>query len=264
MGNYKTLHKEKWSNIEDACLELFSPVDDEFIRYLASNKPADTVSLTISPESGCDNVRSAHGRKYDNEAILRTLDRCEANSVPIDFHFMIGLAHESFESLDKMWALWDKILSRKTAHFLASVDFGPMVLLDLGSIAYDNPAACGYRMLYTTLSEMQHRLSDPCWVDWINYETLHMTRDDLVESIFKATETLTQLKEKYGMTDPTKAYNEMIRLRLERAIIREVRDIMRIPDEKVRLQRLKELDQIYRDPLLSYSYVITSEEEPAA
>jgi len=259
-GLLKTLHKEKWSNIEHVSLELFSPVDDEFTRYLASNKPADNIGLLISPESGCDEVRNAHGRKYDNEAILSTVDRCEANSIPIDFHFMIGLGHESFESLDRTWVLWDKILSRKTQDFFTCVDLGLMVLLDPGSIAYDNPAGCGYKMLYNTLSEMQHRLSGPSWVEWINYETLHMTRHDLVKSIFKAIETLTQLHEKYGIIDRTKAHNEMMRLKLERAIVREVQDIVRIPDEKLRSQRLKELDQIYQDPLLSYSYVLTSEE----
>ena len=39
-------------------------------------------------------------------------------------------------------------MSRNTSKFFTSVDFGPMVLLDPGSIAYENPKAFGYRMLY--------------------------------------------------------------------------------------------------------------------
>ena len=173
---------------------------------------------------------------------------------------MVGLGKESPESLREMWSMWDRILSQKTSEFFTSVDFGPMVLLDPGSIAYDNPAAFGYKMLYTTFDEMQQRLSSPSWVDWINYETRHMTRDQLVESIFKATEIWIQLYEKHGLFDRTKAHIERTRLRLEREITREVQNALKDPDEKSRSQRLKELDQIYRDPVLSYSYAITSPE----
>jgi B12-binding domain/radical SAM domain protein len=260
----KSLHKERWSKIEHVSLELFNPADDEFIRYLSSNRPADSIGLTFSPESGSDVVRGAHGRKYENTSILETDDNCAASSVPIDFHFMIGLGEESPESLKEMWALWDQIMSRTTPRFFTSVDFGPMVLLDPGSIAYENPARFGYRMVYKTFSEIQERLSSPSWVDWINYETRYMTRDQLVESIFKATEIWIQLYEKYGIFDRARAYDERIRLRVEREITREVQNVLKNPDGKERSQRLKELDQIYQDPFLSYSYGLTSEETPIA
>jgi B12-binding domain/radical SAM domain protein len=260
----KSLHREKWSKIEYVALELFNPVDDEFIRYLASNKPADSIGLTFSPESGSDSVRSAHGRSYTNESILQTNDKCSANSVPIDFHFMIGLGQESSESLKEMWSLWDRIMSRKTPRFSTSVDFGPMILLDPGSIAYENPGKFGYRMLYTTFHEMQERLSSPSWVDWINYETRYMTRDQLVESIFRATEIWIELYEKYGTFDRNRADDERIKLRVERGITREVQEVLKSPEGKERSERLKELDQIYWDRLLSYSYALTSEETPTA
>ena len=256
----KSLHKEKWSKIEYVSLELFNPVDDEFIRYLASNRPADAISVMFSPESGSDEVRIAHGRNYRNEAILETNDKCAANSVPIDFHFMIALGQESPESLNEMWILWDRIMRRKTPRFFTSVDFGPMVILDPGSIAYENPAKFGYKMLYTTFNEMQQRLVSPSWVDWINYETRYMTRDQLVESMFKATEIWIQLFERYGIFDGARAYSERMRLRLEKEITREVQNVLKNPDKEARSERLKELDQIYQDPLLSYSYVLTSEE----
>jgi B12-binding domain/radical SAM domain protein len=260
----KSLHKEKWSKIEYVSLELFNPVDDEFMRYLASNRPADAIGLTFSPESGSDEVRAAHGRRYGNEAILETIDKCAVNSVPIDFHFMIALGEESPESLNEMWSLWDRIMRRKTASFFTSVDFGPMVILDPGSIAYENPAKFGYRMLYTAFNEMRQRLASPSWVDWINYETRHMTRDRLVESMFKATEVWIRLFERYGIFDGARAYGERMRLRLEKGITREVQNVLKNPDKEARSERLKELDQIYRDPLLSYSYALTSEETPLA
>ena len=257
----KSLHKEKWSKIEHVSLELFNPVDDEFIRYLAANKPADTIALTFSPESGSDEVRRAFGRNYTNQAILETNIKCATSSIPIDFHFMIALGQESPETLKEMWSLWDKIMSRKTPTFFTSVDFGPMVLLDPGSIAYENPTRFGYRMLFTTFNEIREALSSPSWVGWINYETRYLTRDQLVQSIFETTEVWIDLYEKYGLFNQERAYDERIKLRLEKGITREVQRALKYPDVEERSQKLKELDQIYRDPLLAYSYVLTAEEK---
>jgi len=256
----KSLHKEKWSKIEYVSLELFNPLDDDFIRYLVSNRPADAIGLTFSPESGSDKVRIAHGRSYGNEAILQTNEKCAANSVPIDFHFMIALGQESPESLNEMWSLWDRIMRRRTATFFTSVDFGPMVILDPGSIAYEHPDKFGYRILYTTFNEMRQRLQSPSWVDWINYETRYMARDELVESIFKAADVWIQLFERYGIFDGARAESERMRLGLEKEVTREVQKALKNPDGEARSRRLKELDQIYHDPLLSYWYALTSKE----
>ncbi len=256
----KSLHKEKWSKIEHVSLELFNPADDEFIRYLATNKPADAIGAMFSPESGSDEVRRAHGRNFTNEAILETNDNCAANSVPIKFHFMIALGQESTRSLNEMWTLWDRIMRKRTPMFFTSADFGPMVILDPGSIAYEHPAKFGYKMLYTTFNEMRQRLASPSWVDWINYETRYMTRDQLVESMFKATEIWIQLYERYQILDGATASSERMKLRLEKEITREVQNVLKNPDKEARSERLKELYQIYKDPLLAYSYVLTSKE----
>jgi radical SAM superfamily enzyme YgiQ (UPF0313 family) len=256
----RALHKEKWSKIEHVSLELFSPVDDEFLRYLASNKPADTIALTFSPESGSDKVRMAYGSNFTNDSILATNDKCAANSIPIDFHFMIALGEESPETLKEMWDLWGRIMSRKTPKFFTSVDFGPMVLLDPGSIAYESPTRFGYRMLFTTFNQIREKLSSPLWVDWVNYETRYLTRDQVVQSIFEATKVWIDLYEKHGLFDQKRAYDERIRLQLEKRIVAEVRGVLEKPDSPERLQKLKELDEIYRDPLLAFSYVLTAEE----
>ena len=95
----RSLHREKWSKIEVVSLELFSPVGDEFLGYLSSNTPADHIALSFSPESGSDEVRRSHGRAYGNEAILETLDKCVAQLYRNRLLFMIGLGHESQESL---------------------------------------------------------------------------------------------------------------------------------------------------------------------
>ncbi len=94
----------------------------------------------------------------------------------------------------------------------------------------------------------------------MNYETKYMTKSDLVESIFQSTSRLIDLNEKYGICDPKRAGIERIRLQLERRITKEVQDTLEIPDQEMKWQKLKELNEIYRDPLLSYSYVITSED----
>ncbi len=108
----RRLHREKWSKIESVCMELFDPLDDEFMHCLTSNKPADRILLKMSPESGSESVRYLQGRRYTNESVFHTLSKCEAKSLPIDFHFMIGLGLESPDSLKETWALWEKILAR--------------------------------------------------------------------------------------------------------------------------------------------------------
>ena len=47
-------------------------------------------------------------------------------------------------------------------------------------------------------------------VDWINYETRYLTKNQLVESIFKATGIWIQLFEKYGIFNEARAYSERI------------------------------------------------------
>jgi hypothetical protein len=159
-----------------------------------------------------------------------------------------------------MWALWDLIMKRRSPSFANSVDFGPMIILDPGSLAYENPARFGYKMRYTTFNEMVQKFASPSWVDWINYETRFMNRDQLVESMFKATEIWIQLSEKYQVIDETRANDARMGFKLEKEITREVQNVLKNSDKAARSERLNELYEIYRDPLLSYSYVLTSEE----
>jgi hypothetical protein len=90
-----------------------------------------------------------------------------------------------------------------------------------------------------------------------------MTKDQLVESMFKATEVWIQLSERHHILDRARAYSLRMRLALEKQITREVQSVLKNPNKEAMAERLKELHQIYRDPLLSYSYMLTSEEARA-
>jgi len=254
----KTLHNEKWSRIEHVTMELFYPADDTFLTWLSKHKPADKIGLTISPESGVEKVRKVHGRRYSNNRLLQTVRSCVGHKMPIAVFFMIGLAEQTHETLDQTWSLWNKLLSMsRPEEPLILVDFGPMILLDPGSLAFDFPEKYGYRLIFKKFEDFYHKMQLPSWKHWISYESKFLKREDLTELILQSWERLLDLYEKHGFYTRSKAKSERLKISLERIILKEADAILCMKDEKEKEKRLRELKVITTDPLLSYSYILT-------
>lgn len=72
-------------NIDRLTIDIFSPVDEEFVREFATIKTQ--VVFYFCPDSGNYCVRKAHGRYYTNEDILKSIQTCYKYHIPITSFF---------------------------------------------------------------------------------------------------------------------------------------------------------------------------------
>jgi len=255
-----TLKGSRWSHIRNVGLELFYPADRSFIRYLSENKPAENVGLSISPESGVDSVRRVHGRNYSNGDLLRTCQYCRELNVPLGVFFMIGLGHETFKTMRQMWSIWKKIGSiekKVKGRYRIFTDFGPMIFLDPGSLAFDYPERYGYKLKFKRFNDYYRAMRSPHWMHWISYETLDMRTLDLANSIIESSEKLLDIKKEHSMITEKEHKQGKLLVDLDRIFVSEFDEIMKIEDPDKRNKRIRELFEISKDPLLSLSYVLT-------
>ncbi|MEM2123526.1 MAG: radical SAM protein [Candidatus Bathyarchaeia archaeon] len=260
---FEVLKGEKWSSITSIGIELFHPAGKSFIRYLSENKPADHIGLSISPESGLESVRRSQGREYSNDELLKTCRYCREYDVPIGIFYMIALGNETFETIRETWKLWKKIysledrLSRRPRIFQ---DFGPMIFLDPGSLAFDHPERYGYKLRFKKFQDYYSAMNSPHWSQWISYETKNLSRQDVAYMILKSAEKLLEYKKIFGRIREKEYENEKLILNLDKIFIREFDELMKMEDEEDRNNRIRELAEISKDPLLSLSYILTEDE----
>ncbi len=175
----RTLQQEK-IQLKQLTMELFTPADEEFMQELAK---IDThVALTISPESGVDSVRGAHGRKYTNEDMFKTIELCKKYGITLGSFSMIALANDTAETIKQTWNGWEHICSlNRIDHAPVDYAFGPMILLDPGSLAFDRSTSYGYRLVFKNLEDYIKGMSLPSWHQWISYETKFLNRDEITK-----------------------------------------------------------------------------------
>ena len=242
--------KSDKSNIETISMELFEPPPADFLRSLADLK--ERITLTISPESGVDHVRKAHGRIYTNQEILSTARLCRRLGLRLTVFFMIGLAGESHETMEQTSRLWEEFysLSRPRHHELTSGGgavrhgMGSMILLDPGSLAFDNPEKYGYRLFFKNVEDYIEGMSMPSWHQWVSYETTTLTRTEIAKLTLDSFVESIRVREKYGAHEtPEQASEQYFLMRIDRMLIDEVDRAMRVADTRERLDRLKALSE---------------------
>lgn len=238
--------------------ELFEPATDNYIRYIS--KLGVPVTLTISPESGVDSVRMAHGRNYSNNELLRTIKVCQKykEAIHLIVFFMLGLADETEGTINDMLKLWEKIckMSRKVDN--VNFAFGPMILLDPGSLAFDYPKRYGYKLIFKKFEDYLNGLNNPSWHQWISYETRFLDRKKIANLTIKLIEHSINLREKYGLYDRIKAFKERIYyVYINKLVVKGVEDIMQYRDEEriLKLRRLKENIDKYIEQIGYYPYI---------
>lgn len=185
-------------------LELFGPAEEEFIAEVA--KIRIPVMLSISPESGVDRIRGAHGRKYTNEGLYRTIELCKQYGVRLGCFSMLALGNDTPETIHQTWESWEHICELNIKDG-APVDyaFGPMILLDPGSLAFDRPQSYGYRLVFKNLEEYIAGLSLPAWHQWISYETKFLKREEIAHLTIDSLEYSINLRERCGFYRPQEA-----------------------------------------------------------
>jgi radical SAM superfamily enzyme YgiQ (UPF0313 family) len=244
-----TALKSDRSKIETIAMELFEPPPAKFLESLAGLR--DRITLTMSPESGVDHVRRAHGRPYTNQEILSMTRTCKRLGLRLTVFFMLGLAGENRETMAQTYRLWEEFYSPapgaeqvRIGGGVARHGMGSMVLLDPGSLAFDHPEKYGYKLHFKTLGDYIAGMSMPSWHQWISYETRELDRAEIARLTLDAFIESARIREKYGaFTTPEETAEQYLMMRLNRIIMDAVDHTMQLTDAHERLNRLKTLSE---------------------
>ena len=189
----------------DICFEFFDVPPIEFLRHIDAKLP--TWSFEVSPESHDPVVRHAMegGASYDNEAMETLLRQAlELRCTRIDVFYMIGLQYQTYESVMETIDYCEHLFQFGDARLQCFISpMGPF--LDPGSQIFEEPERFGYRKLAHTVEEHRQLLVQPSWEHILNYETMWMTRAQLVDATYDAAERLNALKLRYGRIAPKRA-----------------------------------------------------------
>ncbi|MDR3522261.1 MAG: TIGR04190 family B12-binding domain/radical SAM domain protein [Acidocella sp.] len=185
-------------------------------------------SIEFSPESHDQAVREAQGGEgeYDNatmEAMFTEALRLGCSR--LDIFFMIGLPTQTHASVmasidycEHLFSLGDPRLSC----FISPM--GPFI--DPGSRGFEEPERFGYVLFAHTLEEHRQLLLQPSWEQILNYETIWMTRAELVDATYDAGDRLNALKMTYGRISRRRGMRVAQRLR-------EARDLRARLDQEI-------------------------------
>jgi radical SAM superfamily enzyme YgiQ (UPF0313 family) len=237
------LAREK-PRFERLSMDLLVPADEDFIQALS--RIGRKIILHLCPDTGSEKVRKLLGRHYSNKKLLETIELCHKYRIPVTNFFSVGLAGETEADIRKTWDIWEQLneLDRKAVNQKLFDDIygtvpigGPIlgpIVLDPGSRAFDSPEKYGYKLRYKTLEEYIRGLSQPSWHQWLNYETELLDRDAIVEQIYRSLEFTTDQKEAFGFLDKNQAGFERVLLEMDRAIVGEMDNLMKIENQKER------------------------------
>ncbi len=234
-------------------LEFFGPASRDFLQKLGRAVP--NFVLEISPESHDEEVRRTFGRPYSNEELEDTIGYAlEAGCQRLDLFFMIGLAKQTYQTVmgtvdycDRLLRRFNKPDNRTRSTYDGQPSYvhpfiSPLApFLDPGSLAFEEPEAHGYRLFHRSLEEHRRALLQPSWKYVLNYETEWMNRDEIVASTYEAGLRLNSVKARHGLVDRQLA--EAVEKRIQKAVnlVRQIDDIVSIPDERRRKKLLTAL-----------------------
>jgi B12-binding domain/radical SAM domain protein len=258
MNLFAVLRTKKQTAV-NITMELFGPADEEYIKQMANT--GCPIALSISPESCCDGVRKAQGRKYDNEELFKTLKLCKKYNIPIGVFSMIALGDDTPKTVKDTWKIWEQIsvINRESSgKSPVHHAFGPMILLDPGSPAFDHPENHGYHLKFKNLEEYIEGMSLMSWPQWISYETRFLNRDAITQLIIDSIECSINLRERFGIFGKYEA--DMNRLRLvtiNQTLVDIINDQMDIHGEDNKLKALTSL----KDSLIQLSQIDKSYQE---
>jgi B12-binding domain/radical SAM domain protein len=234
-------------------VELFDAADRDFVRRVAAAMPNWT--LEISLETHSEEVRAAFGRPYKNGPIEDTMRYAlDAGVRRLDIFFMIGLPKQDYQSVmdtvdycEYLIRDLDRGPKRRLIPFISPL----APFLDPGSPVFENPERYGYRLFARSLEEHRQALVQPSWKYVLNYETLWMNRDQIVDSTYEAGLRLNRLKAHFGLVDEVQAERTEARILKARRLIAQVDDIMNIKDAERRAKLLRAIKPQVDDANLS-------------
>ncbi len=224
--------------------ELFTAAARDFIKAIANSCPA--FALEISPESHDEEIRRLQGRPYTNKGLEKTIATAiDFNCARLDVFFMIGLPGQTYQSVMETIEYCNKILKRYRGDGVIHPFIAPLApFLDPGSLAFEDPNRYGFHVLIKSLIEHRRALTYPSWKHFLNYETIWMTRDEIVDATYDSLSLLNEIKWNLGLIDPSKAEKIMTDIILSKELIHSIDEIHFSTDEgsekREKHRRLKE------------------------
>ncbi|MFQ6050108.1 MAG: radical SAM protein [Candidatus Hydrothermarchaeota archaeon] len=264
---FSLLSKEK-VDVNGLDMELFVPANEEYLKAIA--KIGVPIALTISPESGSESVRRAHGRNYSTDDLIKTAKLCQKYSLDIGVFFMLSLGEETIHTIRETWNLWERLYSLNLEGYIkngekASIvkpEFGFMLLLDPGSLAFDFPEKYGYRLIFKNFEDYYNGMMMPSWNLWLSYEPRFLDRRTLTDLITKSLEIMVDLEARYRFlcenpSDTAMLSFELFKIKAWHWIGREVEAIMNLSNLEERNKRLMVLKETFEEYLNPERFKVT-------
>ena len=131
--------KKPAEEFDAIALEFFSIPPAEYLEQLS--KLSSKTTFTISPEVW-NQARAHHGRNYSDDQLLKLSSSCQKLGLRLTAFFMSGIVGMQ-QSSHENTVLWDELSSSGTR-----IALGSMILMDPGSLAFDDPSRFGYERKY--------------------------------------------------------------------------------------------------------------------
>ncbi|WP_043930165.1 TIGR04190 family B12-binding domain/radical SAM domain protein [Bacillus sp. EB01] len=217
--------------------ELFQYANEDFFKQISEAVPKYSVELTL--ETHDEGIRRYNGKfKCTNAKVIETLQfALKHGCKKIDLFFMIGIPHQTYQS-----AL-DNVDFAERIHLECGQDprlfyfVAPLApFLDPASAAFENPELYGYKKLCHTLEDHRKAITQPSWKHMLSYETVDMTRDDIVDATYDSAKLLNDFKLKYKLID--RAGYEDIKYKIEKSqeYIERIDHLLTLPEEEYQVE----------------------------
>lgn len=240
-------------------IEFFDIPPEKFLYQVAHAIP--NFNIQISAESHDPLVRSSFQRNYDNSALEKFIEHSlKANCRKFDLFFMIGLPHQTYDSVLETVKYCDYLLDKFNFQKRLFPYISPLApFLDPGSLIFENPEKYGYKLIFRTLEEHRKALESPSWRYMLNYQTEWMNREEIVSCTYDAASKMNHIKYKHNLFDERTYKKIENRIRtavlVMRKIDRMIEEGNNVPDfgsagDEAELKRLEVRSDLTCDPTL--------------
>jgi len=223
------------SGIKYLTLELFTPADREFMSEIAKLNESIRVGLSISPESGNDEVRANHGRHYTTENLMNTARLCRANGIGLGVFFMFGLGTQTEQSLEDTFNAIKRLVEVNEEPGSGPgvrAQYGSMLLLDPGSLAFNDPEKYGYKLIFENLEDYVRGMSSTSWTDWQSFYTEKLSRRQFLQLPIDFRKKMIDYYHSKGMISDEQKEVEDKKHNINMIIMEELESISKLKNEK--------------------------------
>ncbi|ALC88617.1 B12-binding domain/radical SAM domain protein [Bacillus sp. FJAT-18017] len=228
--------------------ELFQYANEDFFKQINEAVPKYSVELTL--ETHDEGIRRYNGKfNCTNAKVIETLQfALKHGCKKIDLFFMIGIPHQTYQSALENVDFAERIhleCGQDPRLFYFVAPLAPF--LDPASAAFENPELYGYKKLCHTLEDHRNAITQPSWKHMLSYETVDMTRDDIVDATYDSAKLLNDFKLKYKLID--RAGYEDIKYKIEKSqeYIERIDHLLTLPKEEYQVELVtikKEIEEL--------------------